>query len=41
VEEAEHLKERASQLPLGKEREELLRKARLAETTAHLNEWLT
>jgi hypothetical protein len=31
----------AATLPPGPERRELLRKAREAETTAHLNEWLT
>ena len=31
----------ASLLPPGRAREELLRKAREAETTANLNEWLT
>jgi hypothetical protein len=31
----------ASLMPPGPERQELLRKAREAETTAHLNDWLT
>ncbi|UPJ65244.1 hypothetical protein [Bradyrhizobium sp. 191] len=37
---AAKLKEQASQLPAGAEREALLRKARLAETGAHLSDWL-
>ncbi|MCK1721257.1 hypothetical protein [Bradyrhizobium sp. 141] len=40
-EQATQLKEEAAQLPAGAERERLLRKARLAETGAHLSEWLT
>jgi hypothetical protein len=35
------LKERAAQFPAGSERESLLRKASLAETGAHLSDWLT
>lgn len=35
------LKEQAAQLPAGAERERLLRQARLAETGAHLSDWLT
>jgi hypothetical protein len=31
----------AEQMPLGEARDALLRKARQAETAAHLNEWLT
>jgi hypothetical protein len=34
-------REAAQQLPQGQEREALLKKARQAETAAHLNEWLT
>ena len=40
---AEHaaaLKEQASRLPAGSERENLLRRARIAETGVHLNDWL-
>ncbi|MCK1475961.1 hypothetical protein IVB27_14355 [Bradyrhizobium sp. 197] len=40
-EHATQLKEQAAQLPAGAERERFLRKARLAETGAHLSEWLT
>ncbi|MGY4501079.1 hypothetical protein ACVWYH_005010 [Bradyrhizobium sp. GM24.11] len=40
-EQATQLKEQAAQLPAGAERERLLRKARLAETGAHLSDWLT
>lgn len=39
-EEAKRLREEAKLLPPGVEREELIRKARRAETTAHLSEWL-
>ena len=39
-EEAKRLREEAKLLPPGAEREELIRKARRAETTAHLSEWL-
>jgi hypothetical protein len=39
--EAETLKRGAEQLPPGKEREELLRKARQLETASHVNEWLS
>lgn len=35
------LREKARLTPPGKERDLLLRKARLSETSAHLNEWLT
>lgn len=38
--EARSMKERARCLPPGKEREVLLRRARQAETAAHINEWL-
>nr|WP_084803279.1 hypothetical protein [Bradyrhizobium sp. NAS80.1] len=41
AEQAAKLKERAAQLPAGTEREGLLRKARLAETGAHLTDWIT
>ena len=39
--EAETLKREAEQLPHGKEREGLLRKARQLETASHVNEWLS
>jgi hypothetical protein len=39
--EAEHLREQAEAMPPGNEREELLRKARQAETASHINEWLS
>jgi hypothetical protein len=39
--EAARLREEAKKLPHGSEREELLRKARLTETAAHMSEWLT
>jgi hypothetical protein len=41
VDEAQRLRKQAKQLPYGKQREELLRKARQAETAAHITEWLT
>ena len=41
ADEAKRLKKRAKQLPYGKAREELLRKARQAEVTAQISEWLT
>ena len=41
AEQAAQLKEQASQLPAGAEREALLKKARVAETGAHLTDWLT
>ena len=40
-EEAKRLREEAKLLPPGALREELIRKARHAETAAHMNEWLT
>ena len=39
-EEAKRLREEAKLLPVCAEREELIRKARRAETTARLSEWL-
>ncbi len=39
--EAARLREEAKKLPHGIEREQLLRKARQAETASHMNEWLT
>jgi hypothetical protein len=38
---AREAREQARRLPAGHEREMLLRKARQAETAAHINEWLT
>ncbi len=38
---AEADRERAEQLPPGREREELLVRARRADTASHLTEWLT
>ena len=41
AEEAKRLREEAKLLPPGAPREELIRKARHAETAPHMNEWLT
>ena len=41
AEEAKRLREEAKSLPPGALREELIRKARHAETASHMNEWLT
>ena len=41
ADEARRLKEQARRLPVGNDREVLLRKARQAETATHMNEWLT
>ncbi|MBB4359038.1 hypothetical protein [Bradyrhizobium sp. ERR14] len=41
AEQAIKLKERASHLPAGAEREGLLKRVRIAETGAHLSDWLT
>jgi hypothetical protein len=41
AEEAKRLREEAKLLAPGALREELIRKARRAETASHLNEWLT
>ena len=38
--EAKRLREEASLLPPGAAREELIRRARKAETASHMNEWL-
>lgn len=40
AEQAAKLKEQAGHLPAGAERERLLRRARIAETGAHLSDWL-
>jgi hypothetical protein len=39
IREARLAREKADQLPSGEEREGLLKKARRADTTAHINEW--
>jgi hypothetical protein len=41
AEEAKRLCEQAKLLPPGAERDEMVRKARQAETGSHLTEWLT
>jgi hypothetical protein len=41
AEEARRLKEQAKKMAAGREREELLRKARQAETAAHIDKWIT
>ncbi|MCK1723325.1 hypothetical protein [Bradyrhizobium sp. 141] len=41
AEQANILKERASHLPAGAEREVLLKRARIVETGSHLSDWLT
>jgi hypothetical protein len=38
---AQRLREQAKTLPPGTERDELIRKARQAETASRVNEWLT
>ncbi|WP_354234849.1 hypothetical protein [Bradyrhizobium sp. I1.8.5] len=40
AEQAAKLKEQASKLPAGPEREVLPKRARIAETGAHLSDWL-
>jgi hypothetical protein len=40
-EEATRLKEAASRLPIGHERDKLLRKSRQLAVAAHINEWLS
>jgi hypothetical protein len=37
---AEHCRQKAAHLPPGPERDELIRKARQAETASHLTEWV-
>jgi len=39
--EAKRLKEQAGKLPLGKQRDELVRKARQIDVASHMNEWLS
>jgi hypothetical protein len=41
AEEAERLRAEAKLLPPGAKRDEMIRKARQAQTAAHMNEWLT
>jgi hypothetical protein len=41
AQEAERLRHQAEALPHGPEREKLLRKARQAETAAHVDQWLS
>jgi hypothetical protein len=41
AEQARRLREQAKPLPPGKERDALMRRARQAEITSHINEWLT
>jgi hypothetical protein len=38
---AEQLRQQAKALPHGPERDELIRKARQADTAAHMDEWLS
>jgi len=41
AEESKRLREQAYHLPMGHEREALLKRASLADTASHLFEWLT
>jgi hypothetical protein len=41
TEQAKRLREKARAMPPGIEREQLIRRARQAETAAHMQEWLT
>jgi hypothetical protein len=41
AQEAQRLREQATNLPAGKDREALLRKGRQAEAAAHVKEWIT
>jgi hypothetical protein len=40
-EQAESYKQEAAKLPCGRERDELLRMARLLEIASHMNDWLS
>jgi hypothetical protein len=39
--EAERLRQKARTVPVGKERDSLLRRARQLETASHINQWLS
>jgi hypothetical protein len=41
LQQAEEMRKIADTLPPGSEREQLLRKAKNADTAAHINDWLT
>jgi hypothetical protein len=41
AEESKRLREQANHLPMGHEREALLKRASVADTASHLSEWLT
>jgi hypothetical protein len=41
AEEAKRLRREAKLLPAGAKRDEMIRKARQAETASHMNDWLT
>jgi hypothetical protein len=41
ADEAERLRQKARTVPVGKERDRLLRKARQLETASHINQWLS
>jgi hypothetical protein len=41
TEQARHLRDQAKKLPPSGERDDLVRRARQAETAAHLSEWLS
>ena len=41
AQEAQSLREQAEALPPGRDRENLLRRARQAETASHMSEWLS
>jgi len=41
ADEAERLRQEARTVPVGKERDRLLRKARQLETASHINRWLS
>ena len=41
AEQARQIEERIKNLPPGKEREEMIRKARLTKTALHMNQWMS
>lgn len=41
AQQARQIKERAKALPSGKERQEMIRKARQAETASRINQWIS